>query len=184
MGYFRQRTVAGEVGSSTMPHKVNPIDFENSEGNCGIANAVLDHLASKLMVSRWQRDLTDSTALRNLGVGLGHSLLAYESARRGIGKLEADGAKLAADLDNSWEVLAEPVQTVMRRYGVPEPYEKLKAFSRGVKVTSESMRSFVDGLEKEGVPKEARDAMREMTPATYVGNAAAQASALKGVLKN
>lgn len=184
LGYFKQRTVAGEVGSSTMPHKVNPIDFENSEGNCGIANAVLDHLASKLMVSRWQRDLTDSTALRNLGVGLGHSLLAYESAKRGIGKLEADAAKLAADLDNSWEVLAEPVQTVMRRYGVAEPYEKLKAFSRGVKVTSESMRSFVDGLEKEGVPKEARESLREMTPATYVGNAAAQASALKGVLKN
>ncbi len=182
LGYFSQRTVAGEVGSSTMPHKVNPIDFENSEGNAGMANAVLAHLAAKLPISRWQRDLTDSTALRNLGVGLGHTLLACSSALRGIGKLEAAPARLAADLDGAWEVLAEPVQTVMRRYGVPEPYEKLKAYTRGKAVSREAMAEFVASLEAEGVPAEARAALAAMTPAGYVGNAAAQAKALKGVL--
>lgn len=152
LGFFRQRTIAGEVGSSTMPHKVNPIDFENSEGNLGVANATLAHLAAKLPVSRWQRDLTDSTALRNLGVGLGHSLLAYSSALRGIGKLQLDARRLAADLDAAWEVLAEPVQTVMRRYGVPEPYEKLKAFTRGnAGVNRESMATFVRDVE--GLPQ-------------------------------
>jgi adenylosuccinate lyase len=183
LGYFRQKTVAGEVGSSTMPHKVNPIDFENSEGNLGLANALFEHLSAKLPISRWQRDLTDSTVLRNLGVGFGHSLLAYASTLRGIGKLQLDSARLASDLDNSWEVLAEPIQTVMRRYGVPEPYEKLKAFTRGrAKVTRESMRDFVEGL-GDSVPEEAKRALAEMSPATYVGNAAEQARALKEHLK-
>lgn len=135
LGYFKQKTIAGEVGSSTMPHKVNPIDFENSEGNLGMANAVLDHLCNKLPISRWQRDLTDSTVLRNLGVGLGHSLLAYTSTLRGMSKLQLNEKALQADLDSSWEVLAEPIQTVMRRYAVAEPYEKLKAFTRGQRVT-------------------------------------------------
>ena len=156
LGYFTQRTVAGEVGSSTMPHKVNPIDFENSEGNAGMANAILAHLAAKLPISRWQRDLTDSTALRNLGVGLGHTLLACSSAVRGIGKLEACPARLGADLDAAWEVLAEPVQTVMRRHGVAEPYEKLKAYTRGRAVSREAMAEFVASLEGEGVPADAR----------------------------
>ena len=182
LGYFTQRTVAGEVGSSTMPHKVNPIDFENSEGNAGMANAILAHLAAKLPISRWQRDLTDSTALRNLGVGLGHTLLACSSAVRGIGKLEACPARLGADLDAAWEVLAEPVQTVMRRHGVAEPYEKLKAYTRGRAVSREAMAEFVASLEGEGVPADARAALAAMTPASYVGNAAAQAKALKGVL--
>lgn len=177
LGYFRQRTVAGEVGSSTMPHKVNPIDFENSEGNLGIANATMAHLAAKLPISRWQRDLTDSTVLRNVGVGLGHSLLAYQSTLRGIGKLQLDPARLAADLDASWEVLAEPIQTVMRRYAIPEPYEKLKAFTRGQAVTQESMRSFVGGLD--GLPQEAKQRLLEMTPAAYVGNAAQQAKDIR-----
>jgi len=177
LGYFKQRTIAGEVGSSTMPHKVNPIDFENSEGNLGIANAVLEHLSNKLPISRWQRDLTDSTVLRNLGVGIGHSLLSYASTLRGISKLQLDPQRLATDLDNSWEVLAEPIQTVMRRYGVPEPYEKLKAFTRGQKVTQQSMQSFVAGLVD--LPEEARAALAAMTPASYVGNAAEQAADLK-----
>ena len=140
LGYFRQRTVAGEVGSSTMPHKVNPIDFENSEGNLGVANALLAHLADKLAVSRLQRDLSDSTVLRNLGSGVGHSLLAYASALRGIGKLSVDGTRMAKDLDGAWEVLAEPIQTVMRRYGVPQPYEKLKELTRGQGITREALR--------------------------------------------
>jgi adenylosuccinate lyase len=182
LAYFKQRTIAGEVGSSTMPHKVNPIDFENSEGNAGIANAVLDHLAGKLPISRWQRDLTDSTALRNLGVGFGHSLLACSSALRGIGKLEANPAAIAADLDAAWEVLAEPVQTVMRRHGVAEPYEKLKAATRGQAVTRESMAAFVEGLAGQ-VPDAARAEMAAWTPAGYVGNAEAQAKAVKDVLK-
>jgi len=181
LGYFKQRTIAGEVGSSTMPHKVNPIDFENSEGNLGVANATVAHLAAKLPISRWQRDLTDSTVLRNLGVGIGHSLLAYQSTLRGCSKLQIDAARLAADLDSSWEVLAEPIQTVMRRYGVPEPYEKLKAFTRGQTVNAESMRTFVDGVE--GLPDDAREALKHMTPATYVGNAAAQARDLPAKLK-
>ncbi|KAK9833423.1 hypothetical protein WJX81_003868 [Elliptochloris bilobata] len=180
LGYFRQRTRAGEVGSSTMPHKVNPIDFENSEGNLGVANALLAHMAAKLPISRWQRDLTDSTVLRNVGVGVGHSLLAYSSTCRGIGKLQLDVARLAADLDSSWEVLAEPIQTVMRRYGVPEPYEKLKAFTRGVAVTQASMQEFVAGLD--GIPEDARAALMALTPASYVGNAAAQARAVREFL--
>jgi len=173
LGYFKQSTIAGEVGSSTMPHKVNPIDFENSEGNLGVANATMAHLASKLPISRWQRDLTDSTVLRNLGVGLGHALLAYQSTLRGCSKLQLDAARLAADLDSSWEVLAEPIQTVMRRYAVPEPYEKLKAFTRGQTVNAVSMRAFVDGVD--GLPGHAKEALKAMTPASYIGNAAQQA---------
>lgn len=172
LGYFKQKTVAGEVGSSTMPHKVNPIDFENSEGNIGIANALMDHLASKLPVSRMQRDLTDSTVLRNLGMGAAYSVIAWKAALRGIGKLDAAPAALAADLDATWEVLAEPIQTVMRRYGIEQPYEKLKELTRGQKVTKETMQAFVDTLD---MPEEAKQALRELTPATYIGNAAAQA---------
>lgn len=175
LGYFKQKTVAGEVGSSTMPHKVNPIDFENSEGNLGLANAVLGHLAQKLPISRWQRDLTDSTVLRNMGVGFAYSLLAYESALKGIGKLETNSARLYEDLDASWEVLAEPIQTVMRRYGIPEPYEKLKALTRGQAITRETLTAFVAGLD---IPAQARDALLALTPADYVGNAADQARAI------
>ena len=169
LGYFKQKLKEGEVGSSTMPHKVNPIDFENSEGNLGLANALLRHLAEKLPVSRWQRDLTDSTVLRNLGVAFGYSLIAYESCLRGLGKLEINAAALAADLDAAWEVLAEPVQTVMRRYGVPEPYEKLKALTRGKGITREALHEFVRALP---IPAEARDALLALTPASYVGKAA------------
>ncbi len=172
IGYFKQRTVAGEVGSSTMPHKVNPIDFENSEGNLGLANALFSHLAQKLPVSRWQRDLTDSTVLRNLGVGVAHSLIAYKATLKGLGKLEADPVRLAADLDATWEVLAEPVQTVMRRYGIPQPYEKLKELTRGKGITPEALREFVEKLE---MPDEAKQALLAMTPATYIGNAVDQA---------
>ncbi|DBA75558.1 TPA: hypothetical protein ACH3X2_009116 [Trebouxia sp. C0005] len=173
LGYFKQKTIAGEVGSSTMPHKVNPIDFENSEGNLGMANAVMQHLSNKLPISRWQRDLTDSTVLRNLGVGVGYSLLAYSSSLRGISKLQLNEERLAADLDASWEVLAEPIQTVMRRYGVEEPYEKLKAFTRGNRVTARSMQEFVEGLD--GIPDDAKQSLKHLTPATYIGNAAEQA---------
>jgi adenylosuccinate lyase len=175
IGYFKQRTVAGEVGSSTMPHKVNPIDFENSEGNLGIANALLGHLAEKLPLSRWQRDLTDSTVLRNLGTGLAHSLIAYAATRKGLAKLEADDARLAADLDRSWEVLAEPIQTVMRRYGVDQPYEKLKALTRGKAIDAATLAEFIDGLD---VPEEAKVELRQLTPATYLGNAREQARRL------
>ncbi|WPL19137.1 Adenylosuccinate lyase [Thiorhodovibrio winogradskyi] len=175
IGYFRQKTVAGEVGSSTMPHKVNPIDFENAEGNLGIANALLGHLGAKLAVSRWQRDLSDSTALRNLGVGFAHSLIAIASTQRGLGKLEADGARMAADLDQNWEVLAEAVQTVMRRHGVPEPYEKLKELTRGRRIGAAELAAFVEALE---IPEPAKAALRELTPARYTGNAAAQARAI------
>ena len=175
LGYFKQKTVAGEVGSSTMPHKVNPIDFENSEGNLGLANAVMSHLAQKLPISRWQRDLTDSTVLRNMGVGIGYSLLAYESALKGIGKLEVNPARLNEDLNNAWEVLAEPIQTVMRRYGIPEPYEKLKALTRGQTINAETLTAFVESLE---LPDEARAALLALTPAGYVGNAAEQARAI------
>lgn len=168
LGYFKQKTVAGEIGSSTMPHKVNPIDFENSEGNLGLANAVLAHLAEKLPVSRWQRDLTDSTVLRNMGVGFGYSLLAYTSTLKGISKLEVNAAKLAEDLDNSWEVLAEPIQTVMRRYGIPEPYEKLKALTRGQAITKEILQEFVATLD---LPEAVIAELQAMTPATYVGMA-------------
>ncbi|WP_217473857.1 adenylosuccinate lyase [Stutzerimonas stutzeri] len=172
LGYFKQRTVAGEIGSSTMPHKVNPIDFENSEGNLGIANALLQHLASKLPISRWQRDLTDSTVLRNLGVGIAHSVIAYEASLKGIGKLELNEARLAEDLDACWEVLAEPIQTVMRRYAIENPYEKLKELTRGKGISPEALQTFIDGLE---IPAEAKAALRQMTPAGYIGNAAAQA---------
>ncbi len=173
LGYFKQKVVAGEVGSSTMPHKVNPIDFENSEGNLGLANAMLGHLASKLPVSRWQRDLTDSTVLRNMGVGFAYSAIAYESTLKGLGKLELNEKRLADDLDNSWEVLAEPIQTVMRRYGVPEPYEKLKALTRGQAMTRELLEKFIDTLE---IPAGAKASLKAMTPASYTGNAATQAA--------
>lgn len=170
-GYFKQKTVAGEVGSSTMPHKVNPIDFENSEGNLGVANALLSHLATKLPVSRWQRDLTDSTVLRAMGVGLAHSLLAYQAASKGIGKLEVNTARLHEDLDNSWEILAEAVQTVMRRYGISEPYEKLKAFTRGKTITEEMMHEFINQL---SLPAAAKQQLLALQPALYVGNAELQ----------
>ncbi len=172
LGYFRQKVVAGEVGSSTMPHKVNPIDFENAEGNLGLANAVLQHLAGKLPVSRWQRDLTDSTVLRNLGVGLGYSLLAYASAMKGLGKLEISPERLHADLDATWEVLGEAVQTVMRRYGLPNPYEQMKALTRGKGITPEALREFVLELD---IPPEAKEQLLAMTPGSYTGNAAEQA---------
>lgn len=172
IGYFRQKTVAGEVGSSTMPHKVNPIDFENAEGNLGIANALLDHLAAKLPVSRWQRDLTDSTVLRTLGVGLAHSLVAYQSCLKGIGKLEVNQAALESDLDDNWEVLAEPIQTVMRRYGIEQPYEQLKALTRGQRVDRDILRTFIATLT---IPDEAKQQLLALTPSTYIGNAAAQA---------
>ncbi|HEX4870373.1 MAG TPA: adenylosuccinate lyase [Moraxellaceae bacterium] len=173
LGYFKQRLKEGEVGSSTMPHKVNPIDFENSEGNLGLANAILAHLAEKLPISRWQRDLTDSTVLRNLGVGLAHSLIAYDAALKGIGKLEVNEQRLAEDLDNAWEVLAEPIQTVMRRYGIEKPYEKLKALTRGKGIDRETLQAFIDGLD---IPAPAKAELKAMTPASYTGNAAAQAT--------
>ena len=169
LGYFRQRLNAGEVGSSTMPHKVNPIDFENSEGNVGVANALLRHLADKLPVSRWQRDLSDSTALRNAGVALGHTLLAYTSCQRGLGKLEADPARLAADLDANWEVLAEAVQQVMRRYGVPDAYERLKALTRGKRLDRRQFAAFVRRLK---IPQAAKNRLLALTPARYTGKAA------------
>ena len=166
LGYFSQRAVANEVGSSTMPHKVNPIDFENAEGNLGLANALLGHFADKLPISRWQRDLTDSTVQRNFGNAFAHVVIALNSLRKGLGKLEADHDNIAADLENAWEILAEPIQTVMRRYGVPEPYEKLKALTRGRAVTRELLEDFIDTLD---IPAEARDRLRALTPATYVG---------------
>ena len=169
LGYFKQAVKAGEVGSSTMPHKVNPIDFENAEGNFGLANAVLKHFSEKLPISRMQRDLTDSTVLRNMGVGFGHTVLALDSCLRGLGKLEADPARLAADLDECWEVLAEPVQTVMRRYGIENPYEQLKAMTRGKGITREALQEFIRTL---AMPAEARDHLLAMTPASYVGKAA------------
>ncbi|WP_257295941.1 adenylosuccinate lyase [Endozoicomonas sp. YOMI1] len=176
LGYFKQKTVAGEVGSSTMPHKVNPIDFENSEGNLGIANAIMQHLAAKLPVSRWQRDLTDSTVLRNMGVGLGQSLIAYAATLKGIGKLEASPARIEQDLDNAWEVLAEPIQTVMRRNGIEQPYEKLKALTRGQEgITKETLATFIDGLE---LSANVKAELKALTPATYVGNAVEQALAI------
>lgn len=175
LGYFKQRTIAGEVGSSTMPHKVNPIDFENSEGNLGIANAIFSHLAQKLPISRWQRDLTDSTVLRNMGVGFGYSLIAYQSTLKGIGKLELNQQRLTEDLDHTWEVLAEPIQTVMRRYNIPEPYEKLKALTRGQGITKQAILTFVDTLD---IPEQAKVELKALTPASYTGNAAAQAQAI------
>src|SRR6185369_3881266 len=169
LGYFRQKTKKGEVGSSTMPHKVNPIDFENSEGNIGVANALLRHLADKLPVSRWQRDLSDSTALRNVGVALGHTLLAYESCLKGLGKLEADPARLAADLEANWEVLGEAVQTVMRRHGLPDPYEQLKELTRGKRLDAAAMRTFISAL---AIPDADKQRLLAMTPASYIGRAA------------
>ena len=167
LGYFRQRMREGEVGSSTMPHKVNPIDFENSEGNLGFANALLRHLAEKLPISRWQRDLTDSTVLRNLGVALGHAMLGWTALRQGLAKLDVDENRIAADLDSNWEVLAEAIQTVMRRHGLPEPYEQLKALTRGkTGMTRESLRAFIEGL---ALPADAKSRLLALTPATYVG---------------
>jgi adenylosuccinate lyase len=176
LGYFKQRTKAGEIGSSTMPHKVNPIDFENSEGNLGVANALLRHLAEKLPLSRWQRDLTDSTVLRNLGPAFGHSVLAYDSAMRGIGKLEVNTAAIAADLDACWEVLAEPVQTVMRRYGIENPYEQLKELTRGKGINQADLQVFIRGL---AIPDDAKARLLEMTPSSYLGKAVELAQRLK-----
>jgi adenylosuccinate lyase len=172
LGYFKQRTIAGEVGSSTMPHKVNPIDFENSEGNLGIGNAVMQHMAEKLPISRWQRDLTDSTVLRNIGVGFAHSVIAYHATLKGLSKLNLAPEKLLADLDNSWEVLAEPIQTVMRRYNVDQPYEKLKALTRGQKINQQVLEQFVDTLD---IPEEGKALLRSLRPENYIGNAIDQA---------
>jgi adenylosuccinate lyase len=176
VGYFGQKTVEGEVGSSTMPHKVNPIDFENAEGNLGLANAILGHLTEKLPISRWQRDLTDSTVLRNLGVGVAHAVVACQSMEKGIGKLTADAWRMGRDLDDNWEVLGEAIQTVMRRYGLPEPYEQLKRLTRGQKLGRDAIREFVQGLP---LPDADKQRLLAMTPASYIGNAAEQAKALK-----
>ncbi|WP_372810294.1 adenylosuccinate lyase [Litorivivens sp.] len=172
LGYFKQKTVEGEVGSSTMPHKVNPIDFENSEGNLGIANAIFGHLSAKLPISRWQRDLTDSTVLRNMGVGMAYSLIAYEASLKGIGKLQINTARISEDLDAAWEVLAEPIQTVMRRYNVEQAYEKLKALTRGHSINQQAIREFVETLD---IPDSAKAELQALTPAAYIGNAAEQA---------
>ncbi|AVF35164.1 adenylosuccinate lyase [Rahnella sikkimica] len=176
LNHFKQRTIAGEIGSSTMPHKVNPIDFENSEGNLGLSNAVLQHLASKLPVSRWQRDLTDSTVLRNLGVGLGYALIAYQATMKGVSKLEVNEANLANELDHNWEVLAEPIQTVMRRYGIEKPYEKLKELTRGKRVDAAGMQAFIDSLE---LPEEEKVRLKAMTPGNYIGRASTMVDELK-----
>ncbi|OKP05657.1 adenylosuccinate lyase [Xenorhabdus eapokensis] len=176
LNHFKQKTIAGEIGSSTMPHKVNPIDFENSEGNLGLANAVLGHIASKLPVSRWQRDLTDSTVLRNLGVGLGYALIAYQSTMKGLNKLEVNEQHLLNELDSNWEVLAEPIQTVMRRYGIEKPYEKLKELTRGKRVDAEGMKAFIDGLE---LPETEKERLKSMTPANYIGYATSLVDQLK-----
>lgn len=172
LGYFKQKVVAGEVGSSTMPHKVNPIDFENSEGNLGLANAIFGHMATKLPISRWQRDLTDSTVLRNMGVGVGYSLIAYAATQKGLGKLELNEARLAEDLNDAWEILAEPIQTVMRRYNIEKPYEKLKALTRGQAINQQTIVAFIETLD---MPESAKADLRELTPASYIGNAIAQA---------
>ncbi|CAI3101734.1 Adenylosuccinate lyase [Acinetobacter calcoaceticus] len=182
LGYFKQRLKDGEVGSSTMPHKVNPIDFENSEGNLGIANAVLAHLGEKLPISRWQRDLTDSTVLRNMGVGFAQSLIAFDACLKGVGKLELNANRLLEDLDQAQEVLAEPIQTVMRRYNVEKPYEKLKALTRGQAMTRDMMVNFVNGDELSQVPSEERARLAELTPATYTGNAAEQAKQINDLV--
>lgn len=168
LGYFKQKLKAGEVGSSTMPHKVNPIDFENAEGNLGMSNAVCKHLSEKLPISRWQRDLTDSTVLRNLGVGLGYAILAYESCLRGLGKLELNEQAIAEDIDNAWELLAEPVQTVMRRYGLPKPYEQLKELTRGKGITQDALQGFIAQL---AIPNHEKERLLAMTPANYLGKA-------------
>ncbi|MBU9818240.1 adenylosuccinate lyase [Rahnella sp. C60] len=176
LNHFKQRTIAGEIGSSTMPHKVNPIDFENSEGNLGLSNAVLQHLASKLPVSRWQRDLTDSTVLRNLGVGLGYALIAYQATMKGVSKLEVNEANLANELDHNWEVLAEPIQTVMRRYGIEKPYEKLKELTRGKRVDAAGMQAFIDSLD---LPEDEKVRLKAMTPGNYIGRATTMVDELK-----
>jgi len=175
LGYFKQKTIAGEVGSSTMPHKVNPIDFENSEGNLGLANAVMNHLAEKLPISRWQRDLTDSTVLRNIGTGFAYSLIAYRASMKGMSKLELNAAALDADIDDCWEILAEPIQTVMRRYRIEQPYEKLKELTRGKTIDQAAIQSFVEKLE---IPDEAKQELLQLSPRKYLGNAAQQAKAL------
>ena len=175
IGYFGQKTIAGEIGSSTMPHKVNPIDFENAEGNLGVANALLGHLAEKLPVSRWQRDLTDSTVLRTIGTAAGHSVIAYASLLKGLGKLQLNEQRLADDLDDSWEVLAEPIQTVMRMYGIENPYEQLKALTRGKAINAEILAEFVKTLD---IPEAARQQLLDLTPAAYIGNAASMARSL------
>jgi adenylosuccinate lyase len=175
LGYFKQKTVEGEIGSSTMPHKVNPIDFENSEGNLGLANAVLGHLAQKLPISRWQRDLTDSTVLRNLGIGVAYGLIAYQASLKGISKLEANPEQLNRDLESSWEVLAEPIQTVMRRYGIEKPYEKLKELTRGKRIDQAGFAGFIDSL---ALPDEVKAELKTLTPANYIGNAVDQARRL------
>ena len=175
LGYFKQRTVAGEVGSSTMPHKVNPIDFENSEGNLGIANAIMTHLCEKLPISRWQRDLTDSTVLRNIGTGLAHSLIAYRATMKGIGKLELNAQAIDDDIDSSWEILAEPIQTVMRRYRIEKPYEKLKELTRGKQIDQQSVQNFVQNLT---IPEAAKQELLQLTPRKYLGNAVEQARAI------
>ena len=164
--YFKQKTVAGEVGSSTMPHKVNPIDFENAEGNLGLSIAIGSHLAEKLPISRWQRDLSDSTVLRNLGLSCAYSLIAYSSLQRGIGKIEVNNEKIRQDLDNAWEVLAEPIQTVMRRYGIENPYEKLKALTRGQEINQQLIQEFVADLD---IPTEAKEYLLQLTPSSYIG---------------
>lgn len=179
LGYFKQKTVEGEVGSSTMPHKVNPIDFENSEGNLGIANAIMDHLGSKLPISRWQRDLTDSTVLRNIGTGFAHSIIAYQATLKGLGKLQLNAAAIDADIDSAWEVLAEPIQTVMRRYGIDQPYEKLKALTRGKQINAQVIAEFIDTLE---MPETAKASLKAMTPRSYLGNAVAQVHKLQDTL--
>ena len=175
LGHFKQKTIAGEIGSSTMPHKVNPIDFENSEGNLGIANAILNHLSAKLPISRWQRDLTDSTVLRNLGVGVAHSVIAYQSTLKGLNKLEINPTRLLEDLENSWEVMAEPIQTVMRRYNIEKPYEKLKALTRGKTMNQATIEEFINSLD---MPQSAKDELTKLTPASYIGNAIEQAKAI------
>ena len=182
LGHFKQKVIAGEVGSSTMPHKVNPIDFENSEGNIGLANAMFRHLSEKLPVSRWQRDLTDSTVLRNMGVGFAQSLIAFDACLKGVGKLELNAARLNDDLDQAQEVLAEPIQTVMRRYNVEQPYEKLKALTRGQAMTRDMMVNFVNGNELSQVPAEERARLAELSPATYIGNAAEQAKQINDLI--
>ncbi|EBW7019813.1 adenylosuccinate lyase, partial [Salmonella enterica subsp. enterica serovar Typhimurium] len=176
LNHFKQKTIAGEIGSSTMPHKVNPIDFENSEGNLGLSNAVLHHLANKLPVSRWQRDLTDSTVLRNLGVGIGYALIAYQSTLKGVSKLEVNRDHLLDELDHNWEVLAEPIQTVMRRYGIEKPYEKLKELTRGKRVDAEGMKQFIDSL---ALPEAEKTRLKAMTPANYIGRAVTLVDELK-----
>ncbi len=172
LGYFKQKTIKGEVGSSTMPHKVNPIDFENSEGNIGIANAIFQHLSSKLTISRWQRDLTDSTVLRNLGVGIAHSLIAYQSSLKGMSKLQVNQDKIENDLSSTWEILAEPIQMVMRRYAIEEPYEKLKELTRGQSITAETLKVFIQSLD---IPENEKARLAELTPLSYIGNAVEQA---------